>query len=34
MEEIKGNIRIESASRSQLQKMPLFNYGKNQEQKK
>ena len=30
METVKGKIRIKSASRSQLQKMPQFNYGKDQ----
>lgn len=30
METVKGKIRIKSASRSQLQKMPQFNYGKEQ----
>jgi sporulation protein YlmC with PRC-barrel domain len=34
METVKGKIRIKSASRSQLQKMPEFNYGKDQGQKK
>lgn len=30
METVKGKIRIKSASRSQLQKMPQFNYSKEQ----
>lgn len=30
METVKGKIRIKSASRSQLQKMPEFKYGKDQ----
>lgn len=30
METVKGKIRIKSASRGQLQKMPQFNYGKDQ----
>jgi sporulation protein YlmC with PRC-barrel domain len=30
METVKGKIRIKSASRSQLSKMPEFNYGKDQ----
>jgi len=34
METVKGKIRFKSASRSQLQKMPEFNYGKDQGQKK
>lgn len=34
METVKGKIRIKSASRSQLQKMPQFNYGKEQSGRK
>jgi sporulation protein YlmC with PRC-barrel domain len=34
METVKGKIRIKSANRGQLQKMPEFNYGKDQGQKK
>jgi hypothetical protein len=30
METVKGKIRIKSASKSQLQKMPEFKYGKDQ----
>jgi len=30
IETVKGKIRIKSASRGQLQKMPQFNYGKDQ----